>query len=79
MEGESIEIIDIASSSKIEHTPKSGIWGVSIVVIYTGVIPIHHICVGDDDSVSSGNTDNADSSIVSSSSSSYWGITTKRR
>ena len=71
MEGESIEIIDIASSSKIEHTPKSGIWGVSIGVIYTGVIPIHHICVGDGDGACRGNTEDADDFIILSSSFFY--------
>ena len=56
MEGESISVIDISSSSKMEHTSTSERWGASTGVIYigirsgvisTGVITIHHIHVDD--------------------------------
>ena len=45
----------------------------------TGAIPIYHICIGEGNNVGSSNgSGNADDSIVASSSSSYWGRTTKR-
>ena len=78
MEGESIAIIDIASSLKMEHTSTSRIGGASTGVISTGVTPIHHICVDYGDGVGSGNAEDSDNSIVSSSSSSYRGRTTKQ-
>ena len=75
--GESIAIIDIASSSKMENNSTSerggsstGLisTGVRSGVIYTGVITIHQIRVGDDDGDDSSKTNNADDYIVSSSS-----------
>ena len=62
----------------MEHNYTAGRGGASTGVIYTEVIPIHHIRVGDGDGAGSGNADNADNSIVSSPSSLYWGRTTKR-
>ena len=52
--------------------------GVRSGVISTGVIPGHHICFGDGDGADSGNADDSEDSIVSSSSLSYWGETTKQ-
>ena len=90
MEGETIEIIDIASSSNMEHTYKDGRGGAytSVIstgvrsgVISTGIIFIHYIRVGDGNGACSVNADDADdddNSVVSSTSSSYWGRTTKR-
>ena len=72
VEGESIAIIDIELSSNMEYTSTAVRRGAS-----TGVIPIHHISVGDGDGAGSGNADNADNYIVSSSSSPYWSRTTK--
>ena len=77
VEGESIAIIDIAFSSKMEHNSTAGREGSSTGVISTGVIPIHHIRAGDGNGNVRGNADDADNIIVSSSSSSYWGRTTK--
>ena len=63
-------IIDIASSSKMEHISTTGIGGASTTV----PIPIHHICVGERYDVGSGNGNkNSDNSMVSSPLSSYWG------
>ena len=45
----------------------------------TGAIPIHNIRVGEGNDVGSGNgADDADNSIISSYSSSYWGQTTNQ-
>ena len=80
VEGKTIAIIDVAFSSKMEHTSTDGRWGASTGVIYTGVISIHHICVGDGngDGAGSSNVDDANNYIVSSSSLLYWGRTTKQ-
>ena len=90
VQGESIAIIDIASSSKTEHTYTAGrgrespgiiYTGVRSGVISTGIIFIHYIRVGDGNGACSVNADDADdddNSVVSSTSSSYWGRTTKR-
>ena len=77
VEGTAIAIIDITSSLKMEHTSTDGRGGASKYVIPTGVIPIHHIRVGNGNGAGSRNDDDADDSIVSSSSSLYWGRTTK--
>ena len=47
-------------------------------VISTGFIPIHHIRIGDNNGANSGNYDDSDNSIVSSSYSLYFGRTTKQ-
>ena len=82
VQGESIAIIDIASSSKTEHTYTAGRGRESPGIIYTGVrsgvisigvITIHQIHVGDGDGADSGNSNDAGDSIISSSSSSYLG------
>ena len=78
MVGKTISIINIVSSSKMEHTSTSVIGGVSTGIIYIGVIPIYHTRVGDYDVAGKGNADDAENSIISSSSSSYWGRNTKR-
>ena len=65
MEGELIAIIDIASSSKTENNSTVGRGGAYTGFIYTGIIPIHQIRVGDGYDADSGNADNADNSIVS--------------
>ena len=84
MEGKSIAIVEIVSSSKMEHnsTDRRGgaptaviSTGVRYGVISTGVILIHHICVGGGDGAISGNADDANYSIVSSSSLLYLRIT----
>ena len=71
----------------MEHTSTDGISVSSKGVIYTGIrsgvistvgIPIHHIHVGDGDVADSGNANDSNYSIVSSSSSSYWKSTTKQ-
>ena len=66
VEGKSIEIIYISLSLKMEHTSTTGRGGE-----YTGVIPIHHICVGYGGGAGRGNTDDAENSIILSSSLSY--------
>ena len=80
VQGESIAIIDIASSSKTEHTYTAGRGRESPGIIYTGVrsgviptrvIPIYHIRVGNGNGADSGNANNANNSIVYSSSLSY--------
>ena len=87
MEGRFIAIIDIVSSSKKERNSTAGIGGASTgvistvirsSVISTGVIPIHHIRVGDGDGADSDNANNSDDAIVFSSSLSYWGRTNKQ-
>ena len=71
----------------MEHTSTTGIGGASKGVIITGVgygviskgvIPIRHICVSDEDGADSGNSNDADNTIISSLSLLYWGRTTKR-
>ena len=74
---ESGAIIDIALFSNMEHTSTSERGGASTGVISTVIIPVHYICLGDDNGTGSSNTDNSDDSIVSSSSLSYWRRTTK--
>ena len=66
VEGKLIAFIYISSSLKIEHNSTAGRGGQ-----YTGVIPTHHICVGDGDCAGRGNADDADNSIILSSSLSY--------
>ena len=68
MEGESIAIIDISQYLKTKHTYTAGRGRASTGVIYTGVITIHHICIGDGDGDVTGsrNADNDEDSIVSS-------------
>ena len=87
VEGKLIAMIDIASSSNMEHTSTAGrvgastgvsYIGVSSGVIYTGFITIHHINVVDGNVANSGNVNDADNSIVWSSSLSYWWRTTKQ-
>ena len=75
MQGKLIAIIDIASSSKIKHNYTDGRGGAS-----TGVITIQHIRFGDgdDNGAGSSKSGNANDLIVLSSSSLYWGITTKK-
>ena len=60
LEGDSIAIIGIVSSSNMKHTSTAGRGGED-----TCVIPIHHIHVGGGDGACSGNVDSADDSIVS--------------
>ena len=75
MEGKLVEIIDIVSSSKMEHISTTGRGEAST----TGAIPVHHILVGEGDDVGRGNvTNDSDNFIVSSSYSLYWGRTTKQ-
>ena len=78
MESEYIAGINIALSSKMEHNTTAGRGLVSTGVISTGNIPIHHICIGDNNGAGSGNSDDSENSIVSSSSSLYYGRTTKK-
>ena len=74
VEGRSIEIIDIALSSKMEHNSTTRRGGASI----TGDITIHHINDGDgNDAVRGNGADDAENSIVLSSSLFYWVHTTK--
>ena len=77
MEGESVAVIDIESSSKMEHNSTSERGGASTGIIFTGVrsgvisagvIPVHHIRVGDGDGTDSGKANNSYDSIVLSSS-----------
>ena len=68
--------------SQTEHTSTDGRGGEYTCIISTGVIPIHHIRVDDGDGAGSRNTDSengddAENSVLLSSSSSYWGRTTK--
>ena len=64
VEIKSIAIVYISSSSKMEHISATDRVGES----NTGAIPIHHICVGDDDDVGRGNgADNSDDAIFLSS------------
>ena len=70
-----IATTDVASSSKMTHISTTGRGR----VYFTGAITIHNICVGEgDDNARINRADNADNSIVSSSSSSYWGRTTNQ-
>ena len=78
MEDESIVIIDIALYFNMEHTSTAGRGGLSTGVIYKGIILNHYICISDGNDSGSSNTDDAENSIVSFSSSYYWGITKKR-
>ena len=73
MEGTSVIIIDMASSSNMEHNSIAIRGGTSTGVISTGfrscvisavVIPIHHICVGDGRDADSSNANNAEHYIV---------------
>ena len=74
VEGRSIAIINIASSSNMDHNSTTRRGG----AYKTGDINIHHINVGDGDDYVRGNgADNSDNSIVLSSSFLYWGHTTK--
>ena len=62
VEGKSIEIIDITSSSKMEHISTTG----RGVASNKGAIPTHNIRVGEGDDVGSGNgTSDAENFIVS--------------
>ena len=75
MEGKSIEIIDITSSSKMEHISTTG----RGVASNKGAIPTHNIRVGEGDDVGSGNgADIYDNSILLSSSLFYLVRTTKQ-
>ena len=75
LEGKSIAIIDIVFSLRMEYISTTGRGGEST----TADIPIHHIRVGEGDDVGSGNgSDDAANSIFLSSSSLYWGQTTKQ-
>ena len=56
------------ASPKMEHTSTARRWGASTGVIYTGVITIHRIHVGDGDGADIVNADDAENSIILSSS-----------
>ena len=72
----SIAVINIASSSRMEHISTTGKRRAST----TGNILFHHICVGEGAYVGSGNgANNANNSIVFSTSLLYWGKTTDKK
>ena len=76
MEGESIAIINIASSSKMQHNCIAGRGGAST----TCAITINDIRAGDGDDADSGNgAEDVDNYIVSSYSSLYQGRTNKQK
>ena len=87
VEDKSVSIIDIVSSSKMEHTStyirgraSTGLisTGITSCVISTGFITINHIHVRGCNSAYIGNTNVSGYSIISTSSSLYWGRTTKK-